>query len=191
MLWTGSLRPEKVEHYLISDGEDRREEMAGRLIAAAGGQGSILVYGISLERRVLQNLARLLPGLAEELSGLIQRLVDLQKPFADFSYYHPGQAGKISLKTILSLLTTVNYPPQQLADGSRAFVGYYYLMHRDIDLSWNDQARRVRNDPGGFFRELVEYCDTDSSALAHIVKALIEKSAWKTQAEEDLRGMRF
>ena len=170
------LVPKKLGHYLISDGEDRREEIALQLLATLKKQGSILVYGISLERMVLWQLVRAFPALKEEMHALIERLLDLQIPFTDFAYYHPLQQGKTGLKTVLSLFTPDGYAKRRVSSGSEAFVGYYYLMHRDIDVPWDDYAQLVRNDPAGFFAELIEYCDTDSLALAQIVKALIEKS---------------
>ena len=175
------LTPRKLGHYLISDGGDRREEMAGRLVDATGEEGSILVYGITMERQVLKNLARAVPAAGAKLLELTNRLVDVQTPFSNFLYYHPEQKGRTRLKTLFSLLTGRDYPSHQVTSGTAAFVGYYYLMHRDIPVPWDEYASAVRNDPEAFFRELVEYCDTDSAALAHIVKALIEKTGGKIQ----------
>ncbi|MGI9256246.1 MAG: DUF2779 domain-containing protein [Salinispira sp.] len=172
------MQVRKVGHYLIENGVDRRRELAACLTGALPDRGSVLVYGITLERRSLAHLALAVPELSGELRALTQRLVDLQTLFADFAYYHPRQNGKIGLKTLFSLLNKQEYPQDQIASGVEAFVGYYYLMYPDIPIPWDTHADRVRNDPEKFFREVVSYCDIDSSAIAYIIQALIEKSSW-------------
>lgn len=170
--------PRKLIHYLIDDGQDRREEFARRLIAGVGKSGSILVYGIALEMRALRHLADAVPVLKDELLGLTDRLVDLQKPFTSLAYYSPEQRGKTSLKTLFGLLTGGSYSQQQIASGIETFTGYYYLIHQDITLTWDKQADHIRSAPEQFLREVVEYCDIDSIAMAGIVKTLIEKAGW-------------
>ncbi len=177
------MQVRKVGHYLIADNTDRRRELAACLTGALPARGSVLVYGITLERRALAHLALAVPELSGELRALTQRLVDLQTLFADFAYYHPRQNGKIGLKTLFSLLSKQEYPQDQIASGVEAFVGYYYLMHPDIPIPWDTHAERVRKDPEKFFREVVSYCDIDSSAIAYIIQALIEKSGWTGQRQ--------
>lgn len=179
--------PRKLIHYLIDDGQDRREEFARRLIAGVGKSGSILVYGIALEMRALRHLADAVPVLSDELLGLTDRLVDLQKPFTSLAYYSPEQRGKTSLKTLFGLLTGGSYSQQQIASGIETFTGYYYLIHQNIALTWDKQADRVRSAPEQFLREVVEYCDIDSIAMAGIVTTLMEKAGWISDSAQQTK----
>ncbi|AHC15823.1 DUF2779 domain-containing protein [Salinispira pacifica] len=169
--------PEKVGSYLIEPGEDRRGELADALIRDLGSEGSILVYGIHFEKAVLRRLASLLDTRRKGLEQIIHRLVDLQKPFAEFSVYHPDQGGKISLKTVLPVLTRHGYEDDKVSSGSDAFIGYYYLMHPELPVpeSWDPYARYVREDPRRFYREVESYCDTDTYGMAYLVNALINR----------------
>jgi hypothetical protein len=173
-----TLTVTRLDHYYMPPGEDRRREMAAQLIRDIGKSGSVLVYGIHFERAVISRLAASLADLAPKLEAVIERLVDLQTPFAEFAYYHPHQSGKISLKILLPILTEHDYDSSRVSSGSDAFVGYYYLMHPEllVESEWDPYASQVRRDPGGFAREVVEYCDTDAYGLAFLIKALMQKA---------------
>ncbi len=172
------LHVSKTGHYLNRGGDDERYQMAVEMISHLSGTGSILVYGMHLERAILGRLAQALPELAGEIGDITRRLVDLQVPFAEFWYYHPGQKGKIRLKTILPLLTSHEYVPEKVSSGSQAFVGYYYLRHSELPVppGWDPYAAQVRCNPEEFYRQVTSYCDTDTYGLAYLLKSLVEKT---------------
>ncbi len=174
----GDLTLHRHEHHLILPGKDRRDDLAKQLVADLGTSGSILVYGIHFERSIIKRLGECCAVQREALAAVTERLVDLQTPFANFSYYHPHQSGKISLKVLLPILSEQGYSDDQVSSGSQAFVGYYYLMHPELPVpeQWDPYARHVREDPETFYRQVVEYCDTDAYGLAYLVKALMKKA---------------
>jgi hypothetical protein len=114
-----TLTVTRMDHVLIPPGQDLRREMAGQLVRDIGTAGSVLVYGIHFERSILQRLAAAVPEHADALISVVNRLVDLQTPFADFSYYHPHQSGKISLKVLLPIMTEHGYADERVSKRQR------------------------------------------------------------------------
>ena len=159
-----------VHSYIAEPGTDGRPQIAGELVERLGTEGSILVYGIEFEHFVL---ARMRDALAEhqpELEKILTRLRDLQHPFAEFAYYHPAQGSKISLKTILPILTSgLVHGDLTVQNGAHASFGYYFLAHPDQVPPALAMDAQTRTD---FLAALDEYSRLDTEGLFRIVQSL-------------------
>ena len=101
---------ETEHHWHLADGpRDPRPELLERLREGIGNEGSVVVYNQSFEEGVLRDLGTAFPAYREWSEGVIARLVDLIVPFRSFHYYHPGQKGSASIKSVLPAVTGSGY----------------------------------------------------------------------------------
>jgi len=125
----------------------------------------IFAYGSPFEIAAIKRLARLVPEYEAELLNLIKKIADLQQPFAEFWFYHPQQKGKISLKTILPLLSSKNHGGLKLKSGAEAHVLYALWKAR---LQESGSLPETFADPE---MDLKAYCSMDTLGLLYILKA--------------------
>ncbi|MCF8229702.1 MAG: DUF2779 domain-containing protein [Bacteroidales bacterium] len=71
------------------------------LITDAGNDGDILVYNQTFEIRILKELARDFPEYKDPIEKVINRIVDLMKPFQQKQYYTTDMQGSCSIKKVL------------------------------------------------------------------------------------------
>jgi hypothetical protein len=133
--------------------------LAEKMIADLGGEGPILMY-TDFERRVIMKLAERYPDLADDLVGLVERLVDL-KPVVKDNYYHPDMLGSWSIKDVLPCIAPdMNYADLEgIAEGMEASGAYL-----DAIKPGADPAEATRID-----QELRKYCRFDTDAMVRIV----------------------
>ncbi|HWS61576.1 MAG TPA: DUF2779 domain-containing protein, partial [Steroidobacteraceae bacterium] len=115
----------EVQHreFLDLSGNDPREALALALLAACETAGPVYVYS-AYEKTQIRELKRRLPHLAEGLSALMHRLVDL-RPIAEKFYYHPSQQGSWSIKEVLPAITGHGYEELEgIKDGGMAMEAY-------------------------------------------------------------------
>lgn len=157
-----------VEHrsFMAAPCEDERREMAARLVAQCGSSGSIVVYSAGFERGILRRLAERVPEEAERLDALADRIVDLLEPFNEFAYYHSEQRSKVSLKTVLPILTGRDYRDESVQDGYTANQIYRYLCERRQAGAGGDEEQTA------LLAALESYCAMDTMAMVHIVREL-------------------
>ena len=148
---------------MTDPGTDGRVAMVERLVADAGGCGALVVYSAGFERGLLQRLAEIVPEHAEAIDRLVRRIVDLLDPFREFDYYHHEQRGKVSLKTVLPVLTRRDYSEEAVQDGYTANLAYRYL----AEFPSLDEQARTR-----LLEDLTSYCAMDTMAMVHIVQEL-------------------
>ena len=152
--------------FVMRPGHDDRIELANRLCVALGDSGSVVVYSAGFERGILARLAEVVPECTARLTDAIDRIVDLLDPFNQFSYYHPEQRGKVSLKTILPLLSTDGYANLSISDGYAANRAYRYLCERANDPEYDPAAASALID------DLAEYCTMDTLAMVRVMARL-------------------
>lgn len=154
-----------IDHrsFLTEPGTDGRVAMLERLLADAAECGALVVYSAGFERGILQRLAQLVPERAEAVERLAGRIVDLLEPFHQFVYYHHEQRGKVSLKTVLPVLTSHDYSREAVQDGYTANLAYRYL----AESPSVDEDARAR-----LLADLSSYCAMDTMAMVHIVQEL-------------------
>jgi hypothetical protein len=118
-------RDEEVRHdsFVSTAGSDSRGEMFRWLQNLLGEEGSIVVFSKGFESAMVRQMARRTAD-AEAGERLVERMVDLLDPFAEFAVYHPDQRGKVSLKRVLPAYTDAHYEESPLADGMHANLAY-------------------------------------------------------------------
>lgn len=160
----------------MDPGRGRQEQLSGfaaALVDACAGCRTVLAYGSPLEVATFTRLARALPEQAPALLALRERIVDLQQPFAEFWYYHPGQHGKLSLKKVLPLVSERNHGGLELQSGGEANLLYYFLAHPDAAPD-RRSGRPGAEERSRTLAALEEYCAMDTSGLAPILERLYE-----------------
>ena len=146
--------------YLHERTADPRPQLADRLIAAVGGEGSICTYS-GYERGVIHSLAAALPDRAKALGAIERRLFDLL-PVVRNGYYHPEFGGSFSIKNVLpALVPGMGYDDLAVADGQTAAVQYMAaLSNPDLPERWR------------IFGNLRVYSARDTLALMELRRAL-------------------
>jgi hypothetical protein len=139
------------------------EDLASRLLTALPGAGPVFVYNQTLEKGVLELLARLVPGLAPRLNDVVSRLVDLW-PITKAAYYHPDMLGSWSLKDVAPTVDpTLNYKTLEgVQEGDAAQLAFVELRNGAPDA-----ARRAELQ-----QQLKTYCRQDTYALVVLRRLL-------------------
>jgi hypothetical protein len=155
-----------VEHYeyLAEGKDDPRPGFLVKLKEDIGPKGSILVYYAAFEKSRLKELAGAFPEYQEWVDSINERIIDLNVPFKDFSYYHPQQLGSSSLKHVLPVLTKLSYTDMDIGEGNTASLKYMEEAFEDIT---EEERQKIRND-------LRIYCGQDTGGMIDILKKLRE-----------------
>jgi hypothetical protein len=155
-----------VEHleFLAEGKDDPRSAFLGKLKQAIGPKGSILVYYEAFEKSRLKELAKAFPEYKEWIDGIIERIVDLNAPFKDFSYYHPLQLGSTSLKQVLPVLTDLSYKDMEIGEGTTASLKFMEAAFGNVS---EEERQKIQAD-------LLTYCGQDTGAMIDILKKLRE-----------------
>ena len=153
--------------YLHTDTTDPRPPLLKSLLAHISDRGSIVVYNLSFERRILRGLAESSPEYASALQSIIERLWD-QLTTLRKHYEHPDFCGSKSLKSVLPVLVpSLSYKTLDIQEGGDA-PAVWNLM-----LSANNETERQEWD-----QRLRAYCKLDTLAMVEIHKVLQEKSTY-------------
>jgi hypothetical protein len=94
------LRQLTHDSFLDLSGDNPSEPFAKALSEACGETGPVFVYSAAFERTRIGELADRFPDLAGKLHAINARIVDLLPVVRDH-YYHPGQCGSWSIKSVL------------------------------------------------------------------------------------------
>ncbi len=154
--------------FIASEGEDPRPAFIAALREDLPAEGSIVVYNRRFESGILVSLGRRFPEFASWTEETSARMADLLAPFAEFRFYHPDQAGRVSMKKVLPALTDLDYDGFAVGNGEAANAAFAGMVYRS-----------QRGDPPGGEREtlraaLEEYCRRDTEGMIHILKKLRE-----------------
>ena len=148
--------------YLHTDTTDPRPRLLKSLLAHISDRGSIVVYNLSFERRILRGLAESFPEYASALQSIIERLWD-QLTTLRKHYEHPDFCGSKSLKSVLPVLVpSLSYKTLDIQEGGDA-PAVWNLM-----LSANNETERQEWD-----QRLRAYCKLDTLAMVEIHKVLL------------------
>jgi hypothetical protein len=153
-----------VEHYeFLAEGkDDPRLVFLAELKKGIGPKGSILVYYAAFEKSRLKELAGAFPEYKKWIDGIMERIVDLNAPFKDFSYYHPQQMGSSSLKQVLPVLTGLNYKDLEIGEGTTASLKFMEAAFSNIS---DVERQKIRTD-------LLIYCGQDTGGMVEILNKL-------------------
>ena len=163
------------QEFLASGDEDPRREVAESLIAAVSIPDiPIVVYHETTEKGILQSLEKKLPNLAESLSSIRGRVVDLH-PIVRDHIVHPGfftanalESSAYSIKNVLPVLVPGEDHKNLVGvskglDASQTFEAIIHGVHD------NEKEEALR-------QELREYCKKDTSGMVDIQKVLQNSS---------------
>jgi len=155
-----------VEHYeFLAEGkDDPRPAFLTELKQDIGPKGNILVYYEAFEKSRLKELAKAFPEYQPWVDRINERIVDLNVPFKDFSYYHPQQLGSSSLKHVLPVMTNLSYTDMDIGEGNTASLKYMEAAFEDIT---EKERQKIRHD-------LSIYCGQDTGGMVWILKKLQE-----------------
>jgi len=157
-------KDDDLEHYyyLAESGIDPRLEFTKKLLNDTADCETILVYNLSFERRILQDLEEFFPEYADGLQGIIYRLVDLMTVFQKKHYYVKEMNGSYSIKYVYPALTgSTGYDQLNISDGSMAMIAFRALQN----MTDPEEIEKTRND-------LLEYCKLDTYSMVEILKKL-------------------
>lgn len=145
--------------------DDPSREFTVGLLQATDFDGPVFVYS-SFERSVLRELTAKLPDLADRISALDARLVDLLPTVRGY-IDHPRFNGSNSIKVVAPVLAPeVTYDLLEgVADGSAASEALYRLATNQLQSQETITSLR---------RSLLHYCRLDTLALARTHEALEE-----------------
>ncbi len=154
---------EQVHHSYLAEGpDDPRLKFIAELTKIIGTEGSILVYVAPFEKSILKEIADGFPGYRDRLAGIVERIVDLNLPFRNFSCYHPDQVGSASLKQVLPALTDLKYDELEIAEGQTASLKFMESVFGNIT---DEEKQKIRIS-------LIAYCGLDTYGMVEIVRRL-------------------
>ena len=118
------------------------------------------------EGNVIRDMAQLFPDLAEELTALRYRIVDLLRIVQDH-VAHPGFQGSFSMKAVAPAVApdAATYDDLDIADGGAASAAFYRIV---ADPTLSPEACDELRD------SLLRYCARDTLALAYVHHWLIK-----------------
>ena len=175
--------------YSAQPGIDQRRRLFDWLVGTLGTVGSVIVYGLAFESRMLHALGAA-SGRPERAAALVGRMVDLIEPFASFAVYHPAQIGRLSLKRVLPAYTDATYEGAAVTGGMQANLNYTRLADIaccESECSWDRpsaagaaaaehvsrtiDAVRGRAGPESV-ADIAAYCELDTLAMVKLVDRL-------------------
>lgn len=153
--------------YLHTDTTDPRPLLLKSLLSHISDRGSIVVYNLSFERRILINLAASFPEYASTLQSIIERLWD-QLTVLRKHYEHPDFCGSKSLKSVLPVLVpSLSYKTLDIQEGGDAPAVWNLMLSANSETEKQEWHRRLR-----------AYCKLDTLAMVEIYKVLQEESTY-------------
>lgn len=151
-----------VQHaeFLDLSGDPPMRRVAESLLRVLGKVGPVLMY-TSYERTVIAGLIARFPDLETPLAAIVDRLVDLHPPVAQF-YYHPEMAGSWSLKAVLpTIAKDMSYTQLEgIQHGTAASEGFLEAINPRTPDARKDVLRA----------ELLRYCQFDTQAMVRLVQ---------------------
>lgn len=162
-----TISAERNQHveWLARSPEDPRPEFAEFLVAACSSAACIVVYNAAYEAACIRHLSQAVPRLAQELTQVGDRLVDLL-PVVTRYVYHPDFGGSFSLKDVIpALVPEVHYRGMEISEGRMAS---NELMRLLFDGELDLQERSIIREA------LLGYCKRDTWAMVRLFQRLGE-----------------
>jgi hypothetical protein len=154
-----------LEHtdYLHNENTNPAESLATKLLKDIPDDGgSIIVYHKTYERDRTKELAEELPKQSKALLGLIDRMWDLEVPFAKRWYWDKDFEGSSSIKKVLPVFAPeFSYKNLEIQNGAFAQLEY----SRMIEMSSGTDRENLR-------AALLKYCERDTLAMVKILESL-------------------
>lgn len=148
--------------FLSLDGSDPRRACAEALVTMIPATGAVIGYNASFEKSRIVELAAAFPDLADALTGLANRVVDLL-PVTRGNWYHRDQRGSWSIKAVLpTVAAEMDYAGLEVKDGGSAQEAYLEAIDDGCTIE-----RRIALDTA-----LRAYCGRDTEAMIVLARRL-------------------
>ncbi len=161
----GELRHEE---FLDLSGEPPMRRLAEKMIECLGDSGPVLMY-TSYERGVIKGLITMFPDLDDDLTKIINRLIDLH-PIVKAHYYHPEMLGSWSIKAVLpAMVPEMSYAGLAgIHEGTAASDGYLEAIGSRAGRAPTKERKAELEE------QLLRYCRFDTEAMVEIVRFLTQ-----------------
>jgi len=152
----------------LADGDtDPRREFSETLLRVSEHFPGAIMAWSQFEANVIRDMAQLFPDLAEGLTALRHRVVDLLRIVQDH-VAHPDFQGSYSMKAVApAVAPEVTYDGLDVAHGGEASAAFYRIV---ADPTLSPEARNELR------QSLLKYCARDTLALAYVHHWLIKGS---------------
>ncbi len=157
----------ELEHreFLGDENVDPRRALAEQMLVDIPDEGVIVAYNMGFEKRVIRDLAKDVPDLADQLLLFNERFIDLIVPFRKGGYYDDKMHGSFSIKYVLPAIfpddPELSYKSLDIQNGGIASDTFANL-YRVEDP---DEVKRVRE-------ALLAYCHLDTLAMVRLMDFL-------------------
>lgn len=149
--------------FLHLEKSDPRRALAEALVSAVGDTGSVITYHQSFERGRIEELAAAFPDLKPKLDSIVQRLWDLETPFAKKWFYDSRFQGSSSIKRVLPVLVpSMSYDDMEIGKGDVAQLKYFEMIAMPTASPEREKI----------CRDLLDYCRQDTLAMVKILEVL-------------------
>ena len=151
--------------FLGKEGTDPRRPLAEKLCQDIPVGVCVVAYNKSFESRFISELAGLFPDLSDHLTGIIDYIKDIMRPFQSKAYYRREFGGSYSIKAVLPAL----YPDDKeldynnldiIHDGEEA-MGTFPTLHEKPP----EEIAKIR-------KALLAYCRLDTLGMVKILQFL-------------------
>jgi predicted RecB family nuclease len=150
--------------YLSKEHTDPREGFAKSLLETLDGKGTIFTYS-NYEKRVICDLADIVPQKRKALLAILDRFKDLQSLIKKY-FYTAAFRGSFSLKTVLpAVVHDMNYEKLAVREGAQASLEYVRMLRPETPV---EQKKEIE-------QALLTYCGYDTLAMAKIRESLLER----------------
>ncbi|MEO8085368.1 MAG: DUF2779 domain-containing protein [Bacteroidota bacterium] len=148
--------------FIAQPGIDPRRKFIVSLIDELNKtSGPIMVYSETFEKTILQQLGQIFPEYFDNIQLILNRIVDLCKPFKERSFYHPRFRGRYSLKIVYPVLyPSTDYKRLAIQDGLQA--SHAYSQYPSLP---DEKKMQTIND-------LRTYCYIDVLAMVRVLDVL-------------------
>ncbi len=157
----------ELEHkwFLHNENTDPSKLVAESLVRdIADDGGSVIVYHQSFEKGRTTELAGDVPDCAARLMDIVDRMWDLEVPFAKRWYWDRKFEGSSSIKAVLPVFKPeLSYDDLEIQAGGTASVEFSRMVRMDVG---DPERERI-------FENLLRYCERDSWAMVVILDLLI------------------
>ncbi|TGL62769.1 DUF2779 domain-containing protein [Leptospira sarikeiensis] len=161
-------------HYIDDDKKDPRLGILESLSQTIQPGGTIIAFNDSFEKRCLKESVQTHPIFKEWFQSIEPDFSDLAKPFWDYDYYHPAQQGTTSLKTVLPVLTNVDYKHLTINAGHIANSEFLRIKTENVSDKEKSQVEA----------DLISYCKMDTFALILVLRSLANKLDWAPEKDK-------
>ncbi len=150
--------------FLAPPGQDPRNALTERLLAAIPEDACVLAYNKTFEARVLKDLAERFPAHRERLLTIAEGMVDLMVPFRRRDIYDWRMDGSYSLKSVLPVLVPqLSYEGLAIREGKEASLAYLAL----DKIEGGKEREKAEED-------LCAYCRHDTMGMVKLLEKMRE-----------------